>query len=659
MTLKDFAIKYNLNSQELLDLLIFEKFPIQTIDDDIDNRLLKYLLEYTNKKNKNKSYQKNKKNILNNSYNINKNDQKEKSTKKEIFLYDTPMTINECINLTDLSASFYINFYLKRKKLMSINSLLTKEEIITFAEENNIPIIKKEINNQANTINDVLDKKINVKGKEKRNPIVVIVGHVDHGKTTLLDTIRKKAVAKSEKGGITQHVGAYEVEYNNQSITFLDTPGHEAFTALRSRGVTIADIAILVIAADDGIKPQTIESIKMLKQLKVSVIIAITKIDRSENKNFDNIYTNLTSFDLIPESWGGDVPVVFICAPKEEGISQLLETIALVAEMQDLRTNIDINASGYILETKMEKGKGIVATILLQEGKLKIGDSFYCNDVWGKISSCINSNGQNCTNIIPGKPYIISGFSDFPEVGENIIQSDLKLAKDRAEEYRCSKLNQKNNLQQKNMLANNNHKKPYNIIIKADVFSSLQAIENAIEAFKVNVSMYYSPVIINQSLGEITENDINMAYNSYSVIYLFNIRKNINKELSDLIEKYKINIMHFDVIYHMLEHIEKEIKEEKNKEPILKKIGEVIVLKLFAIKGIGQIVGFRVLQGIIKINATAMVYRNKIFVGKGIIRSLQKEKQSVKELTKGNEGAFSLPAITTFEEQDIIEIYSE
>lgn len=657
MTLKDFAIKYNLNSQELLDVLIFEKFPIQAIDDEIDNRLLKYLLEYTNKKNKNKFIQKNKK-YDNNLTTINQDNKEKKIIKKEIFLYAEVMTINECMALTNIPASHYINFFLKRKKLYSINSLLTKEDIIAFAEENKITIIQRSTSHN-NATHETLDKKTNLKGNEIRNPIVVIVGHVDHGKTTLLDTIRKKSVAKLEKGGITQHVGAYEVECNNKSITFLDTPGHEAFTALRSRGITIADIAILVIAADDGIKPQTIESIKMLKELKVNIIIAITKIDRLESKNFDHIYTNLTSYDLVPESWGGNIPVVFVCAPKEEGIIQLLETILLIADIADLKTDTTINASGYILETKLEKGKGIVSTVLLQEGKLTIGDAFYCNSIWGKISSCIDAHGKNCKELLPGKPYIINGFSDFPEVGGNIIQAPLKLAKENAEEYKNSVLTQKNNLQQKNMLSNNNNKKPYNIIIKSDVFSSLQAIEKAIENFKFNPTIFYSPLIIYQGLGEITENDINMAINSHAVIYLFNVKKNINKELTDLIEKNKISVINFDVIYHMLEHIEKEIKEEKNKEAILKKIGEAVVLKLFTIKGIGQIVGFRVTQGVIKISAIAMVYRNKILIGKGIIRSLQKEKQSVKELTKGHEGAFSLPAIATFKEEDIIEIYSE
>jgi translation initiation factor IF-2 len=655
MTLKDFAVKYNLNSQELLDLLIFEKFPIQTIDDEIDSRLLKYLLEYTNKKNKNKFPQKNKKY---DNINISTDEQKEKKmSKREIFLYDEPLTINQCIELTNISASEYINFFLKKKKLFSINSLLKKEEVLLFAEENNIPIVQREIT-VNNKTEEILDKKINLTGTEKRNPIVVIVGHVDHGKTTLLDTIRKKSVAKSEKGGITQHVGAYEVEYDNQSITFLDTPGHEAFTALRSRGITIADIAVLVIAADDGVKPQTVESIKMLKQLKVNIIVAITKIDRVENKNFDHIYTNLTSYDLVPESWGGNIPVVFICAPKEEGIPQLLETILLIADIADLKTDTNSNASGYILETKIEKGKGIVATILLQQGKLIIGDSFYCNGVWGKIISCIDAHGKNSKIILPGKPYIISGFSDFPEVGGHIIQSNLKVARKNAEEYKNTALTQKNNLQQKNIVGNDS-KKPYNIIIKADAFSSLQAIEKAIENFQANIDFFYSPIVIYQSLGEITENDINIAINSNAVIYLFNIKKNSNKELNDLIEKNKINILHFDVIYHMLEHIEKEIKEEKNKEPLLKKIGEVIVLKLFLIKGIGQIVGVRVVQGIVKIGAMAMVYRNKILIGKGLIRSLQREKQSVKELTKGHEGAFSLPAVASLKEEDIIEIYSE
>jgi translation initiation factor IF-2 len=657
MTLKDFAIKYNINSQELLDLLIFEKFPIQSIDDEIDNRLLKYLLEYTNKK-QSKTLQKNKKykySQTNNSYSKNTENKEKKTVKKEFFLYSIPMTIAECVNLTDFSPSHYINFFLKKKKLYSINSLLSTDDIIAFSEEHNIKIIDKEI--EKTNESNIIEKKA-THGTELRNPIVVVVGHVDHGKTTLLDTIRKKSVAKSEKGGITQHVGAYEVLYNNKAITFLDTPGHAAFTALRTRGITIADIGILVISVEDGIKPQTVESIKILKELKVNVIVALTKIDRIESKNYDNILTQLTTFDLIPEVWGGNIAIIPICAPKEQGISELLETILLISELADLKTNTLINASGYVLETKMEKGKGIVATILLQEGKLKIGDYFYCDDIWGKVTSCFSMQGESIKEMLPGKPYSINGFNDFPEVGGNLIQGDLKTVKEKSDFNKNNKLKEKSNLQQKNSLLNNN-KQIYNIIIKADVFSSLQAICQAVETLKDNNTMFYAPIIMHQGLDEITENDINIAINTKSVIYRFNLKKQINKEIVDLIEITKILVISFDIIYHLLEHIEKEIKEEKNKEPVLKKIGDVFVLKLFAIKNIGQIVGFKVTQGIIKVGAIAMVFRNKTLVGKGTIRSLQKEKMSVKELTKGNEGAFSLPAINNFQLEDVIEIYSE
>jgi translation initiation factor IF-2 len=650
MILKEFAKKYHLDPQELLDLLIFEKFPIQSIEDEIDDRLLKYLLEYTNKKSKHQT--KNKKNFKE----IKKQSRKQKEERVESFLYAKSTSIAECMKTTNLLASNFINFFLKRKKLYSVNSVLSKEEILEFADESHIKII--ELENNTDAVEEVISKKNTSESTqyevEKRAPIIVIVGHVDHGKTTLLDTIRNQHVAKHEKGGITQHVGAYEIPWKNSSITFLDTPGHEAFTALRARGIAIADIGILVISAEEGIKPQTIESIKMLKELRVQVIVALTKIDRVENKNFDNIFQTLTTYNLVPEPWGGNVPVISVSAIKNIGIDELLETISLVAELAELQVKKEVPATAYILETKMVKGIGVTATILLQEGRLQVGDFFYVDGIWGKVNTLIDTTGKAQKLGYPGHPYTISGFSGFPSVGSSLIQSTLKVAREKAEQFAL----QKNEAKFQSQYATENEKSSYQIIVKADVFSSLQAIEKSIEALTTNET-FLIPKILLSGVGELTENDINFAILSKSIIYLFNIKNPTKKELLDLIEKNGVKILNFDIIYHLLEDVKKQITEEKDKKPVLKKIGDLLILKLFHIKGTGTIVGFKVTQGVAKVGTHAKLLRNKLSIGEGTVRSLQKEKFSVKELAKGNEGALFLDGVDDFKEGDVIELFDK
>lgn len=640
-TLKDFALKYNMNAEELLELLIFEGFPISHIDSEIDESLHKYLLEYSNKSNKKGFFKKYKSNI-------------QKGLVKEIkknILYKRPMTISECAKTTQFSVSYYINFFLKKKKLYSISSFLSIEDISKFASEHDIEVIEE--NESKKEVNIILKNKTNIEGDYVRNPIVVVVGHVDHGKTTLLDVIRNQSIAKSEKGGITQHIGAYEVSFSDRSITFLDTPGHEAFIALRSRGVTIADIAILVIAADDGIKPQTIESIKILKEMKVNIIIAITKIDKVGQKNFDHLYTDLTKYDLVPESWGGNIPIIFVAATKNQGIKELLEAILLIAELADLKTKLNTNATGYILESKMEKGRGAIATIILQAGNMQIGDTFYANTTWGKIITAYDSNNKKIVKLYPGKPYVISGFDSMPFVGSYIIQSDLKTAKAKAS------LNKEKEIIKNNKTINNiDIAKNYNIVIKADVYSSLQALDKMIEDYQNNDKFFYKPNIIYRGVGEINANDISMASSGNAKIYSFNIKKVNDKSILSAIKENNIEIFYFDVIYSLLDHIEKNIEKEKTNIIELKKIGELEVLKIFFIKSIGQIIGFRVLNGIVKPGSVAKVYRNKEFIGKGNIKSLEKERVSVKELGKGYEGALSLNSHFDIEKSDIIEIYS-
>jgi translation initiation factor IF-2 len=655
MTLLEFAIKYNTDANELLELLVFEGFPINTIDDEIDDRLIKYLLEFAGIDQKKGSKKKSKHKSGGHSYRS--NIKEEKPVSKQNILYEEKMTIAECVEHTDFSAAAIINFFLKKNKLYSIHSLLTVEEVAEFAAENNIKLIKKVDENNQAIVEDVIHAKNTQGGNFKRNPIVTIVGHVDHGKTTLLDKIRQENVAQNEKGGITQHIGAYEIKYNNQDITFIDTPGHEAFNALRERGITIADIGILVVAADDGVKPQTIESIKILQEMKIEIIIALTKIDKKNRKTTEAILNELHQYGILTTMWGGEISIVELSAFTGEGISTLLETITIMAELADLKTNTNTDAFGYILETKKDKGLGFVSTIILQKGKLQIGDAYYTSTTWGKVIVAYNSAMQKVSLLYPGKPYIINGFDNLPIVGSFLAGASLHDAKRRSLEMGM----QQSRVENKQSLLQNEIPKARikNIIIKADVFSSLQAIEKNIAKYVNDANFYYKPNILSSGIGEITENDIIMAIHSNAVIYLFNTPKINNQTLVDMIKKNNVQVLSFDIIYGLFDHLEAEIKEEKNKEPILNKIGEVQVLKLFNIKNVGLIIGFKVLQGIVKLGATGKVISNKIFVSKGIIKSLEKEKHQVKELTKGHEGALLLSNVNNVLEGDIIEIYTD
>jgi translation initiation factor IF-2 len=355
--------------------------------------------------------------------------------------------------------------------------------------------------------------------------------------------------------------------------------------------------------------------------------------------------------------WGGEISIVELSAFTGEGISTLLETITIMAELADLKTNTNTDAFGYILETKKDKGLGFVSTIILQKGKLQIGDAYYTSTTWGKVIVAYNSAMQKVSLLYPGKPYIINGFDNLPIVGSFLAGASLHDAKRRSLEMGM----QQSRVENKQSLLQNEIPKARikNIIIKADVFSSLQAIEKNIAKYVNDANFYYKPNILSSGIGEITENDIIMAIHSNAVIYLFNTPKINNQTLVDMIKKNNVQVLSFDIIYGLFDHLEAEIKEEKNKEPILNKIGEVQVLKLFNIKNVGLIIGFKVLQGIVKLGATGKVISNKIFVSKGIIKSLEKEKHQVKELTKGHEGALLLSNVNNVLEGDIIEIYTD
>jgi translation initiation factor IF-2 len=661
MTLKEFAQKYNVDPQELFDILIFEKFPIATIDDEVDTVICQYLVETTGlkaKKTKAKAGKQIKQNAqksqnrnVNTKYSNNKENNKEEESHSIIL---ESKTIGDLAFQSKVPVSAFINYFLKKGKLYSIHHVLTIDEIKEFAHTHAIAIEASTIEQNKQEKKEIVPHQkniLNTKGTNSRPPIIVIVGHVDHGKTSLLDFIRKQSVAKAEKGGITQHIGAYTVNRHNKDIVFLDTPGHAAFTALRERGASIADIAILIIAAEDGIMEQTKESIKMLQAIGTPIIVAITKIDKIKGeRNFDKIFQQLTEYSIVPELWGGNVSCVGVSSITGEGIPELLDIINLTAELIDIKTNESVQPEGYILESKIEKGRGGVATVILYQGTLKIGDYFSVEDVSGKIVSLRDSTGTFLQSIKPSYPCIVGGFDSLPMVGGILKVATLKDVKKNIESSKEKQREQKQQNSRQELLK---EQFPYRIIVKADVYSSLQAIIAAIN--KIKVDSDYVPVIMNASVGNILEADFDSAATSGSVVYAFGVK--VDNNVKEIAEQKGVTIKHFDVIYHLLEHIESELIRKKHPVFIKKKIGELLALKIFDIKNLGIVIGFRVLSGIVKSHSEVSIIRNNHEVGSGTIKTLQKDRESVKELSKGHEGAILVDGFSDWHEQDKIEVY--
>lgn len=654
MTLKEFADKYNVDAQELFDILIFEKFPIATINDEVDTVICQYLIETTGIKQKKKSFKSTgNKNKYNKEIYKKKECEKDNDNNKKQQIIVESKKLGVLAQESNIPASAFINYFLKKGKFYSINQILLESEIIEFAKEYEISFVEK------NTLKEQVDENHITKIKNKnessitkitRPPIVVIAGHVDHGKTSLLDYIRKKSVAKSEKGGITQHVGAYTIKNKGKDIVFIDTPGHGAFTSLRERGVSIADIAILIIAADDGVMEQTKETIKMLTKMGTPIIVAITKIDKIKGEpQFEKIYQQLTEQGVVVDKWGGPVSTIAISSLTGEGIADLLDLINLTAEIIDIKTDNNKNPEGYILESKIEKGRGCVATIILHQGILKKGDWIGAETVLGKVSSIRNCKGEFVDNALPSYPYIVAGFDELPEAGMILKSDTQKNIKLYIEEKKLSK---KQKIESKQSV--NTNTCLFNVIIKADVYSSLQAIIKSINEIKNDSG--YAVNIVTSSIGNILATDIEMASTTGSTIYGFGIKIEDSKTL-DFSQEKGVEIKQFDVIYHLLEDIEKEMIKKKDPVYVYKKTGELLALKIFDIKNLGKIVGFRVVQGNVKNQSTVKVLRNNQEIGSGIIKTLQKDRESVKELAKGHEGAIMVEGFSNWQESDTIQVF--
>ncbi len=580
----------------------------------------------------------------------------EKEEKKEFKKVIREVRIPEQITIQELSnrmaekSSEIIKFLFNMKVVATINHNIDKDTAEYIVKEfGHKPIIEEKLSISAGKIKEKLGGEI-----KQRPPVVTIMGHVDHGKTSLLDALRDTNVVSSEYGGITQHIGAYQVAAGkNKLITFIDTPGHAAFTEMRARGSKITDIVVLVVAADDGIKPQTIEAIKHAKAAEVPIIVAINKCDLPE-KNISKIKNEMMQYELIAEDLSGDTLFVEVSALKKLNLDKLKESILLQSEILDLKASFTDSAKGVVLESKIDKGKGPVSTILISNGKLKRGDYFICGDTWGKIRAMIDYDGKVVNEALPSMPVEILGMNDTAYAGAEFVVTENEDEAKKMSEFKkdASSNNKFLPKDRAALFENNKSKEELNIIIKSDVQGSSEALKMAID--KIEHNEVESKIILSD-IGMINETDVSLAKASNAILIGFNVKP--NREAKKLAEEQKIEIKYFNIIYEALEYVEKSLSgllEPDIRETVL---GSAEIQKIFKVSKAGKIAGSKVISGEIKSKSKARVIRDGVVVYSGEILSLFREKNQVKEVGTGFECGISIKDFMDFKEKDVIESY--
>ena len=579
------------------------------------------------------------------------NDEK-KEFKKVIREVKIPeqITIQELSNRMAEKSNDIIKFLFNMKVVATINHNIDKDTAEYIVKEfGHKPILEEKPSMETNKSKEKFTGEV-----KSRPPVVTIMGHVDHGKTSLLDALRDTNVVSGEHGGITQHIGAYQVKTNdNRIITFIDTPGHAAFTEMRARGSKITDIVVLVVAADDGIKPQTVEAIKHAKAAKVPIIVAINKCDLPE-KNISKIKNEMMQYELIAEDLSGDTLFVEVSAIKKINLDKLKESILLQSEILDLKASFSDKAKGVVIESKIDKGKGPVSTILISNGKLNRGDYFICGDTWGKIRAMINYEGKMVNEALPSMPVEILGMNSSAFAGaEFMVTKDENEAKELTEFRKNSSINNKVLAKDKTTLfEDSKDKDELNIIIKSDVQGSSEALKMAIT--KIEHKEVEAKIILSD-IGMINETDVSLAKASDAILIGFNVKP--NREAKKLAEDQKIEIKYFNIIYEALDYVEKSLSgllEPDIKETVL---GSAEIQKIFKVSSAGKIAGSKVISGEIKSKSKARIIRDGVVVYNGEIMSIFREKNQVKEVGTGLECGISIKDFIDFKEKDLIESY--
>ncbi|RJS62226.1 translation initiation factor IF-2 [Bacillus sp. PK3_68] len=543
--------------------------------------------------------------------------------------------------------------------MATINQELDKDAIELIASEYGVEVEEEILIDKADL--EIYFEEANEESEKTERPAVVtIMGHVDHGKTTLLDSIRHTKVTEGEAGGITQHIGAYQIEVNDKKITFLDTPGHAAFTTMRARGAKITDITILVVAADDGVMPQTIEAINHAKAAEVPIIVAVNKIDKP-TANPDRVMQELTEQGLVPEAWGGDTIFVPLSAKTGEGIEQLLEMILLVAEVAELEATPNRRAIGTVIEAELDKGRGSVATLLVQNGTLNIGDPIVVGNTFGRVRAMVNDLGRRIKTAGPSTPIEITGLSDVPLAGDRfVVFEDEKTARQigeaRAQEALQAQRSEKSRVSLDNLFEHmkQGEMKDLNIVLKADVQGSLEAVAAALQKLEVegvNVK------IIHTGVGAITESDIILASASNAIVIGFNVRPDVNAKRAA--ETEEVDVRLHRIIYKVIEEIEAAMKGMLDPEFQEKIIGQAEVRQTFKVSKVGTIAGSYVTDGKITRDSGVRLIRDGIVIFEGEVDALKRFKDDAKEVSQGYECGITIKNFNDVKEGDIIEAFIE
>ena len=548
------------------------------------------------------------------------------TTDDTIVLYTEGMSVAEFANVLNKNVAEIIKKLMSLGKIMNLNASIDFETAEILALEYGKTLKKDTTQNEANFEElEIIDDENDL---VERPPVITIMGHVDHGKTTLLDTIRKTNVVAGEAGGITQHIGAYQIVYNGKPITFIDTPGHAAFTEMRARGASITDIVIIIVAADDGVMPQTKEAIDHAKAAGVPIVVAVNKIDKP-NANPERVLTEMSQNGVTPDIWGGDTLFVNISAKTGEGIDELLDNLLLIAEMQELKANPNRYATGTVIESKVDKASGFVSTILIQNGTLRLGDAIVVGSNAGKVRTLKNDKGENLVEASPSMPVSITGISESPSAGDKFMAFE--------NEKKAKAISEERKLAEKKRTAGGN-----NSVSLDDLFNRIEAGEKEIN-------------VIRSSIGAITESDVVLAAASKAIIIGFNIRP--NNKIVEYAKENGVDIRLYNIIYKVVEEMEAAMKGKL--EPIYeeKVLGQAEVRKLFKFSKVGTIAGSYITSGIIKRDAKARVIRDGVVIYDGNINSIAREKDQVKEVKQGIECGITIENYNDIKEGDIIEAY--
>jgi len=672
----ELAKELNIPTKDLMDKILELKIPanshMSTIDEEEAELIKEIIEEESDDKVKDKIVEdspevhqnvkiKNKGKEVKESKKVKKEEAEEKEVKeakeeKTIQIYDN-IIIKDFAEKMEVSPSQVITKLIGLGVMANLNQPIDIDSAVIVGKEFgfNVESMKE---SEEKMDEERLDFEDSPEDLQWRPPVVTVMGHVDHGKTSLLDVIRKTHVTKQEAGGITQHIGASTVTINKKKIVFLDTPGHEAFTAMRARGAQITDIAVLVVAADDGVMPQTIEAINHAKAAGIPIIVAINKIDKP-SANIERIKQELVEQGLVPEDWGGDTICVPVSALKKKGINDLLEMILLVAEMQELKANPDRKAVGAIIEGELDKGKGPLATVLVQKGTLKVGDVVVAGSAYGRVRAMFDDVGKRVKKATPSIPVVILGLSEVPEAGEHLyVVDDEKKArlysekkKDKFREIQLN-ANQKVSLDDLFEKIQMGEVKELNVVIKADVKGSIEAVKQSLTKLSVDEVRLN---VIHDGVGGITDSDVMLASASNAILIGFNVRPTLSA--IDLAKREKVDLRTYRVIYDAIEDIKSAINGML--EPTIKEevIGRSEIRAVFKVSGVGNIAGIYVLQGKITRNCKVRLIRNDVVIFEGDVSSLKRFKDDVKEISFGYEGGLGLENFNDIKEGDIVESY--